>query len=87
MARVMEDIKISPIGGSSKKPMASSKEPKISWIAKRENAIAAYIIFFKPVLLYAKIDNANNNKENIPVAARIILSRLSYHPPSDNSAC
>jgi hypothetical protein len=54
MARVIETDKISPIGGSSKIPMVSSKAPRISWIAKREKAIAANIIFFRPDLLYAK---------------------------------
>jgi hypothetical protein len=38
-------------------------------MAKREKAIAASIIFFRPVLLYAKIDNPNNRRENIAIAA------------------
>jgi hypothetical protein len=38
-------------------------------MAKREKAIAASIIFFRPVLLYAKIDNPNNRSEKIPIAA------------------
>ena len=67
MARVIADDNISPIGGSSKIPRLSSKDSKISWIAKRENAIAANIIFFSPVLLYAKIDSANNRREKIPI--------------------
>ena len=74
MASVREDDKISPIGGSSKIPRLSSRDSKISWIAKREKAIAANIIFLIPVLLYAKIDNANSRREKTPVAARIILS-------------
>ena len=69
MARVIEADKISPIGGSSKTPMVSSKASRISWIAKREKAIAANIILFRPVLLYAEIDNPNNRRENIPIAA------------------
>ena len=50
-------------------PMVSSKASKISWIAKREKAIVANIIFFRPVLLYAEIDSANKRRENIPIAA------------------
>lgn len=69
MARVIEADKISPIGGSSKMPMVSSKASKISCIAKRENAIAANIIFLRPVLLYAKIDSTSKRRENIPIAA------------------
>jgi hypothetical protein len=85
MASVIEDDKISPTGGSSKMPKLSSKDSRISWIAKRENAMAANIIFLRPVLLYAKIDNANKRREKIPVAARITLSILSYHSSSNNS--
>ena len=69
MARVIEADKISPIGGSSKMPMVSSKASRISWIAKREKAIAANIIFYRPVLLYAKIDRSNKRRENIQIAA------------------
>jgi hypothetical protein len=36
MASVMEDDRMSPIGGSSKKAMVSSKDSKIGWIAKRK---------------------------------------------------
>jgi hypothetical protein len=35
--------------------------------SKREKAIAANIIFLMPVLLYAKIDSANNRREKTPV--------------------
>jgi hypothetical protein len=51
IASVIEAVRMSPIGGSSKIPKVSSKEPKISWIMNRENAIAANIIFLMPVLL------------------------------------
>ena len=47
--------------------------------------MAANIIFLRPVLLYAKIDNANKRREKIPVAARITPSILSYHSSSNNS--
>ena len=53
--------------------------------SQRENAMAANIIFLRPVLLYAKIDNANKRREKTPVAARITLSILSYHSSSNNS--
>jgi hypothetical protein len=69
MARVIEADRISPTGGSSKMPMVSSKDSRINWIEKREKAMAANIIFFRPVLLYARIDSANNRREKIPIAA------------------
>jgi hypothetical protein len=82
IARVIEDDKISIIGGSSSKIRVSSKESNNNWTAKREKAIAANIIFFRPVLLYAKIDNANKRREKTPIIAWIAPST-----PSNNSVC
>jgi hypothetical protein len=81
IARVIADDKISIIGRSPSKKI-SSIDSNNNWTAKREKAIAANIIFFRPVLLYAKIDNANKRREKTPIIAWIALST-----PSNNSVC
>lgn len=81
IARVIDDDKISIIGRSPSKKV-SSIDSNNNWNAKREKAIAANIIFFKPVLLYAKIDNANKRREKTPIIAWIALST-----PSNKSVC
>ena len=81
IARVIEDDKISIIGKSPSKKV-SSIDSNNNWTAKREKAIAANIIFFRPVLLYAKIDNANKRREKTPIIAWIALST-----PSNKSVC
>ena len=44
---------------------------------KSANAAAAYIIFLRPVFLYAEIDNANSSREKIPATATITVSTFS----------
>lgn len=82
IARVIEDDKISIVGESSSKIRVASKESNNNWTAKREKAIAANIIFFRPVLLYANIDNANKRREKTPIIAWIALST-----PLNKSVC
>jgi hypothetical protein len=81
IARVIDDDKISIIGRSPTKKV-SSRDSNNNWTAKREKAIAANIIFFRPVLLYAKIDNANKRREKTPIIAWIAPST-----PSNKSVC
>jgi len=77
IARVSEEIITSVIGISNAIKMLSTKSMNC-WIAKKAKIIMAYIVSLRPVFLYAVMERANNNIDNIPIPRATAFSNPSY---------